>query len=517
MDIGERIENNIQTLNPPSGTHRRALQWIVLAAVFLLFANGRNTIPVAAWLAPVFLLRYVRLRRAWPGLMIAWLVLSATWAFQFRGMAPLPGIWYYVLGAIYGLVLVLPFIMDKILAPRLGGFAATFVLPTTWVGMEFLVAKFAPYGSWGSAAYSQYENLILLQVVSLTGLYGISFLIAWVAAVGNWAWEKDFSWHEVRVGVLGFTAVMTVIWVFGCLRLALFPSNVQTVRVASLTRPDIDLFPSEEFAHRAFGGTLTGDEIQEVRRRAELINLDLLRRAEKEAQAGAKIIFWGETNSFAFKEDEQALIDRGSVLARKNQIYLGIAVGTWNRENPKPLENKLVLLDPQGNRIWENWKLRPVPGPEAAVSALNDGRIKSAATPHGRLGGVICFDMDFPDLLKQAGRQNVDMMLVPSNDWREIDPWHTHMARFRAIEQGFNIVRHTSGGLSLAADFQGRVLSSMDHYMATDRALISQVPTRGVRTLYSRIGDVFAWLCIGGLLASSVVVRMQRKVVKQIH
>jgi apolipoprotein N-acyltransferase len=115
--------------------------------------------------------------------------------------------------------------------------------------------------------------------------------------------------------------------------------------------------------------------------------------------------------------------------------------------------------------------------------------------------------MDFPGLLKQAGQQHVDLMLVPSNDWREIDPWHTHMARVRAIEQGFNLVRHTSGGLSLAADYQGRVLSSMDHYTTSDRVLISHVPMRGTRTLYARVGDLFAWICIGGLLASVVLAR----------
>jgi len=135
------------------------------------------------------------------------------------------------------------------------------------------------------------------------------------------------------------------------------------------------------------------------------------------------------------------------------------------------------------------------------MSALDDGRIKSVETPYGRVAAVICFDMDFPGLLRQAGEPNIDLMLVPSNDWKEIDPWHSHMARFRAIEQGFNLVRHTSNGCSLAADYQGRVLNSMDHFTATDRVLVSHVPTEGVRTLYARIGDSFAWLCIAGLLA----------------
>jgi apolipoprotein N-acyltransferase len=163
------------------------------------------------------------------------------------------------------------------------------------------------------------------------------------------------------------------------------------------------------------------------------------------------------------------------------------------------------LIDPEGVTRWEFWKAIPVPGMEAAISALDDGRIDVADTPHGKVGGAICFDMDFPNLLEQAGEQAADLMLVPSNDWRQIDPWHSHMARLRAVEQGFNMVRHTSNGLSLAADYHGRVLSSMDHYTTTDRVLISQVPTSGTRTVYSRIGDTFAWLCVTGLVAASLI------------
>jgi len=79
------------------------------------------------------------------------------------------------------------------------------------------------------------------------------------------------------------------------------------------------------------------------------------------------------------------------------------------------------------------------------------------------------------------------------------------MARFRAIEQGFNLVRHASNGLSIATDYQGRVLSRMDHFTTADRVLISEVPTRGVDTVYSRIGDLFAWLCIAASLGLIVL------------
>ena len=94
--------------------------------------------------------------------------------------------------------------------------------------------------------------------------------------------------------------------------------------------------------------------------------------------------------------------------------------------------------------------MHPVPGPDAAIQALGDGKLRALDTPFGRLSSIICFDGDFPQLLAQAGTLSADVVLDPSNDRRGIDPWHTQRASFRAIEQGFNLTRQTSGGLSAA-------------------------------------------------------------------
>jgi len=91
-------------------------------------------------------------------------------------------------------------------------------------------------------------------------------------------------------------------------------------------------------------------------------------------------------------------------------------------------------------------------------------------------------------------------MLVPSWDWKEIDPLHTQMAVFRAVENGFSMVRQSGEGLSMAVDYLGRTLSTMDHFMTEDHVMISHVPKKGIRTIYSYVGDLFAWLCCAGLV-----------------
>jgi apolipoprotein N-acyltransferase len=90
-------------------------------------------------------------------------------------------------------------------------------------------------------------------------------------------------------------------------------------------------------------------------------------------------------------------------------------------------------------------------------------------------------------------------MLVPADDWPDIVPFHTYMASFRGIENGFSIVRAAGNGLSAAFDYQGRTLATAD-YFTTKRGMIPYVPTHGVKTIYAAVGDLFAWLSIVGFV-----------------
>lgn len=201
------------------------------------------------------------------------------------------------------------------------------------------------------------------------------------------------------------------------------------------------------------------------------------------------------------KADEAALIARGRRLARLRGIYLGMALGTIDPAARRWLENKVVLVTPAGDVAWQYLKARPVPGGETAISARGDGRLRTLDTPYGRLATAICFDMDFPDLLQQAGRAGAQLVLVPASDWRAIDPWHTQMAAYRAVEQGFTLVRQARNGMSMAIDPQGRVLAREDHFASPDHGLVAEVPFAGAATPYRPLGDTFAWLCVAGAAA----------------
>ncbi len=96
-------------------------------------------------------------------------------------------------------------------------------------------------------------------------------------------------------------------------------------------------------------------------------------------------------------------------------------------------------------------------------------------------------------------------MFVPSGDWEAITPLHAKMAVFRAVEQGVPLLRPANHGLSVATDYQGRLLASMNHFTTEDRVLIAFIPIKGSRTVYSMIGDTFAWICVFGALGLSLL------------
>ena len=170
------------SVNPPLSRVRLSLL-LAIATVLLLFAMGRYTVALAAWLAPIFLLRYARSVRHWYSLVPAWLVLFVAWLFQFRGMVPLPpgGIVGVGLGsAFFGF---LPYGIDRWRNRQSAGFAGTLIFPCAVASVDFLGGSFSPYGSWCALGYSQYGNLPIMQLASITGLYGISFLVSWLGAV----------------------------------------------------------------------------------------------------------------------------------------------------------------------------------------------------------------------------------------------------------------------------------------------------------------------------------------------
>lgn len=217
--------------------------------------------------------------------------------------------------------------------------------------------------------------------------------------------------------------------------------------------------------------------------------------------SGAKLIVWAGLNLLLFKEDEPLFLERAQRLAREHSLYLLMGMASVRIGALRPLENKAVLVTPSGDIAFSHQKSRTAPGWETRLSNPDDGRLPVVSTTYGRIGAAICFEMDFPQLIRQISEAEADVLLAPSNDWKAIKQVHAAMAVFRGVENGVTIVRATSTGISVAADPFGRLVAVTDSFSPGARVMVAQVPAARVRT-YGRVGDLFAWLCVGGLAAA---------------
>jgi apolipoprotein N-acyltransferase len=465
-------------------------QWLalIMGAVLLLISNGRWIFPLATWIAPCFILRFLRVQKN--GVGVAALVVVVAAVLGWQGMIPMPGpALYFLTASGIGLISFLPYAADWLLTRRFSGWIGTLIFPTAVVTLEYASSLLSPFGTWGALAYTQMGFLPLIQLASLTGLWGVSFLIAWFGSIANWAWRENFQWRIVGRGILAYAVIFVAVIVFGGVRMAALGANGKTIRVATITTPHEITKRLEALGYNDFEAGLA------IMSEATPILMNQTRQAVRD---GAQVVFWSE-GAAAFRQTEEAnFMSAAQELARQEQIYLGVSIETFPSVFPgNPLENKIIWIDPAGNVTATYYKANPVPGEPIVRGA---GPIPFWDGLGLRMGTAICYDMDFPAYVQSAGRDQIGLMLVPGSDWIEIDPLHSRMAAMRAVENGFSLVRATNRGLSLAVDGLGRTYATKDYFSSTDELMLAELPAGPLPTLYAWIGDAFAWVCAAALI-----------------
>ena len=470
----------------------RSFLWLILAVPLLLAATGERVVAVAPWIAPVLLLRFARQQPAGRGYALVAAATTGALAITWADMVPFDGTAYYAFVVVQGLLLALPYLADRLFAARLPGLAASLVFPVAAVTVEY-AASFGPFGTWGSVAYTQ-ESLALLQLTSVTGIWGITFLINWTASVGNAVWEGGLTEPSVRWTAGLWGGLLATVLLLGGARLAL-TSPDQTVPVATVMgRHDTNSF----WDLRREAESREAKSREAVRDSARAVQRDYLRRARQAAEAGVRLVTWAETAVPVPREDTTAFLDRARTLAASHEVYLAMAINEFPRaEADTKLQNKVVWIGPGGKRRAEGLKTHLVPGEPGQAGT---GSLPTVSTSAGTWSSAICFDLDFPSLIRQAGRGGMDLFVAPSNDWWAIADRHAHMARVRAIENGTALLRPASNGHTLAAGPLGRTRARVNHFTTDDHVQMAHLPAEGTPTVYPVLGDVFAWGCGLGLL-----------------
>jgi apolipoprotein N-acyltransferase len=480
-----------QITNPYPQADRWSFLWLVIGCVLMVFIAGNWPLSLAGWLAPLFLIRFMRTQRKLWGYLLMAIGLTVSCAIAYQGGAG-PGLPPIIFGAVLGIFSALLYLIDRVLVGRLpsqglAGFSATFVFPFLMTGYEFILLNKFAFGSSGSSAYSQSSNLVLMQMISITGLWGLTFLTSWFASTINWIWERKFNWPEIKKGVIIYMSFLLIVLVFGTIRLRFFEPQAGTVRIHTLPAKA----QSAENALETLPALLKTDP--EAFRSLTASAYDpTLKAITHEGQAGAQIVLLPETAFMGVKEDLDPLVSQVKQIAKMENIYVAFGMILMDTDQAGI---HVLLIDPSGEIVLDHLKYA-----YALERDLSEVELQTVDTPYGRLSSVLCGDLDNPGIISQAGRKGVDIMLVPATDGPENTFWHFRVAAFPAIENGFSLVRSAMEGVSLATDPYGRTLASVDYFKADDRVMVAQVPIHRTNTVFATIGDWFGWLMVIGFV-----------------
>ena len=463
---------------------RRPTTWLALGMSLLAATHFRWGIDVFAWFAWVPFLRYLRLRSGIrPSLGVIGVVMVAmTLAVTKIITDPIPLAMAPGFGVVIGLFLAVPAVSFAAVRRTLGEHSdprwhapIALLFPAFMVIGEFAQHTLTPFGSWGAAAYTQLDDLAPLQLASVAGLAGVSFVVYLVNATLESALHhatKGEPWRRLALVTLG--AVIAA-HVAGAVRLATFEVNTDTALVAAVG------------TDATFGGLPFPSPTELAR-----IDATIERRVRAAASHQAELVVWNEGSTIVMPSDREAFEQRWSHIANELDIAIVAAWITPIDLDPLTYENVSVTFRSDGSATRPYLKHHPVPGEPAVVGT---GPLPVLETSAGRVGTAICYDGDFPRFGLEQAANDLSILAVPSSDWRGIDPIHTEMIALRAIEGGYGVLRSTRLGLSAGIDATGQIRGQKSWFDSGDRVLLVDLPRAGTPTVYAALGDWFVALC----------------------
>ncbi len=377
---------------------------------------------------------------------------------------------------------------------------ACFAAPFLWVALEYARTHLPHVGfPWNLLGYAASGNLALLQVVALTGIYGLSFLVAAYNALLAWAFLHYVSARRRAplVVLLSVTAVLVVYAGLGA-RLVPFAGAQHSARLVQTNFPQAPSYPADWMERHA----------------AELDQLERLSNPAVGEASG--LVIWPEVPA-PFSLEDAKFAGRAERIARTSRGDFLVGVVGWKTTAHGGLApyNSAALLDASGREVFLYDKIHLVPFGEyvplrrwltfagkltAEVGDFQSGSAhKVGKLADGRRFGVfICYEAVFPDLVRRFTVNGAELLINLSNDgWfgRSAAPeQHLAMARVRAVENRRWLLRVTNNGYTVVVDPYGRYTARM----APD-ARDSMTAAYGFRadlTPYARWGDWVAWLCV---------------------
>lgn len=380
-----------------------------------------------------------------------------------------------------------------------------FLAACGWVSLEWLHHVIAFYGlgfPWVILGYTQWNVPQVLYIASFTGVYGLSFVLAFTGSCVGWCFaEPGF---KKGIGQL-LLAVLVFAGVYGCgqymqkryARFAANPHALLSVQAAVL-QPNIDQYRKWTPEYE--------DEIAQT-----LQNMgDLL------VGKNLYLALWPESVVPGALTDER-YFNLFSQVGQKAQVYqvIGSNITSSNQEQqvgayllpPKAdtlLAYRKVKLVPFGEFIpFEPWVKKIVKDIDVmgALGAFVPGSQEQPLLDAGgvKLGTTICYESIFPQLWRAQNKQGAQLFVNITNDawfFNTAAPYqHLAVNVLRAVENGRPVLRAANTGFSAYIDSFGNIQGKTDLF--TREILTTNVPlsVREKSTFYAQWGDWFAWVC----------------------
>lgn len=330
-----------------------------------------------------------------------------------------------------------------------------------WTGIEYYRSElFWLNFGWMGLGYGPIEHGIFSAVASITGSYGISFVIVAMGAALSTTRASASAAGPVR-HIL--RAALIVFW------LLLFllplptpqPNNPMSVRLVQSR----------------------GGEAEEA---VKLSN---------PPEAGpVDVILWPEYSVMDDPRHDIRLWKSIQELARKNNAVVIFGGKEHIGNSGDRYHNTAFVVDATGQLIGTHYKNHPVHFFQDGVKGTD---AKPIRTPLGLLGVAICFDMDYPDVARKLVQRGAEVLLVPNMDpdeWGDLQR-HQHrlMFQMRAAECGRWLARaDVAGGTSVAAP-NGQEVEQIG--TPQPRSMDVIIGREQGKTLYVRGGWLFGPAC----------------------
>jgi apolipoprotein N-acyltransferase len=353
---------------------------------------------------------------------------------------------------------------------------AMLAYPLLWCALDTLLAHLHPDGNWPSLAYSQAGFAPALQIVSLLGVAGLVFVLSLVPAVLASAAVR--GWHAMR-WPLGLAVVLAA---------ACFGFGLARIPAPSAPQGEpVGLASIDDF----IGPRVPPAQVERIWSQYE-------RHVASLAGQGARMVLLPEKIAVLAPDAAAALRQRMAKLAARNKVWLTLGVGIDDGRTT----NHQWLFAPDGRLAADYVKhhLAPPERDYLAGSAFNVQVIAGT-----RYGLAICKDAHFAEMGRAYAGLGAQALLVPAWDFGEDGEYAARLSAVRGVESGVAMVRASREGLLTISDAYGRVLLEKASAPLPGVRMLGRVPVSAtIVTLYSRIGDVFGWLCTAAALVLAV-------------